>query len=220
MSNAGQRPSSKTGSPHNGWLKEYGKQGQDQGSACTRGLPSMFQSAPAIAGGRCRAITRQRRMGCCFNPRPPLLAGDAFSAPLHRIVGVVSIRARHCWRAMRSVCFCGAGWRLFQSAPAIAGGRCSGVAVHDISKHCFNPRPPLLAGDARPSGQSGRVQKVSIRARHCWRAMLVFRHYYTVDRVFQSAPAIAGGRCSTSTKSSASQIRFNPRPPLLAGDAE
>ena len=29
MSNAGQRPSSKTGSPHNWWLKESGKQGQD-----------------------------------------------------------------------------------------------------------------------------------------------------------------------------------------------
>ena len=29
MSNAGQRPGSKTGSPHNWWLKEYGKQGQD-----------------------------------------------------------------------------------------------------------------------------------------------------------------------------------------------
>ena len=36
MSNAGQRPGSKTGSPHNWWLKEYGKQGQDQRSRIAR----------------------------------------------------------------------------------------------------------------------------------------------------------------------------------------
>ena len=42
---------------------------------------------------------------CRFNPRPPLLAGDA--PCITRIdVGsmIVSIRARHCWRAMREQC--------------------------------------------------------------------------------------------------------------------
>jgi len=62
-----------------------------------------------------------------FNPRPPLLAGDA----------VTTWGGRYCWQ-------------LFQSAPAIAGGRCPqqlrpGVVV----LWRFNPRPPLLAGDAR-----------------------------------------------------------------------
>ena len=37
-----------------------------------------FQSAPAIAGGRCGRMARRRRWRDCFNPRPPLLAGDAW----------------------------------------------------------------------------------------------------------------------------------------------
>ena len=38
---------------------------------------ALFQSAPAIAGGRCRILKVHRSHLCCFNPRPPLLAGDA-----------------------------------------------------------------------------------------------------------------------------------------------
>ena len=36
-----------------------------------------------------------------FNPRPPLLAGDALRASRLPARIAVSIRARHCWRAMR-----------------------------------------------------------------------------------------------------------------------
>ena len=36
-----------------------------------------FQSAPAIAGGRCRHTVTLGWPMACFNPRPPLLAGDA-----------------------------------------------------------------------------------------------------------------------------------------------
>ena len=35
---------------------------------------------------------------------------------------------------------------------------------------------------------------VSIRARHCWRAILAPPHTVTSPGLFQSAPAIAGGR--------------------------
>ena len=59
-----------------------------------------------------------------FNPRPPLLAGDAKLVALRCGQGFVSIRARHCWRAMRS--------SIGQTA----------------RQPRFNPRPPLLAGDA------------------------------------------------------------------------
>ena len=84
--------------------------------------------------------------------------------------------------------------RRFQSAPAIAGGRtCCWVGVASV-QNCFNPRPPLLAGEPhlsapvgllmgcfnpRPpllAGEPYRTSKgdlmvdVSIRARHCWRA--------------------------------------------------
>ena len=180
-----------------------------------------FQSAPAIAGGRCPAREIMREGWPGFNPRPPLLAGDACSP---------------------------------YDSPDCAVG--------------FNPRPPLLAGDAIQCLQCGRQVRVSIRARHCWRAMPVTgspvarhqavsiraRHCWRamplagcsrhapemfqsapaiaggrctspceisgIDHKFQSAPAIAGGRCSLRHRQTAHcRWSFNPRPPLLAGDA-
>ena len=182
----------------------------------------MFQSAPAIAGGRCTTLTAGTTGTTSFNPRPPLLAGDAgellFDADAvvvsirarhcwrampwitrHPVIGaVVSIRARHCWRAM-PVGFAPASNRpAFQSAPAIAGGRCPGLVCRALVAVGFNPRPPLLAGDASPSRYSFCCCGVSIRARHCWRAMLFSGVTMTALAGFQSAPAIAGGRCSAS----------------------
>ena len=111
--------------------------------------------------------------------------------------GVVSIRARHCWRAMPSAAIRRAAIPAFQSAPAIAGGRCGWPMMAASRAPCFNPRPPLLAGDARLAAlQAGDNVGVSIRARHCWRAMPARRAW--------------PGRAPTC---------FNPRPPLLAGDA-
>ena len=40
-------------------------------------MPVWFQSAPAIAGGRCGRLGAPTWTTSCFNPRPPLLAGDA-----------------------------------------------------------------------------------------------------------------------------------------------
>ena len=159
-----------------------------------------------------------------FNPRPPLLAGDARLSLRHVVVVHVSIRARHCWRAMRQeLAYKDAEtlvsirarhcWRamrfnfaarprlgLFQSAPAIAGGRCFGGPTNERPAPRFNPRPPLLAGDARVLTVSTSLNKVSIRARHCWRAMQVDLVYHDVGPAFQSAPAIAGGRCERVTR--------------------
>ncbi|OLP07161.1 hypothetical protein BLL52_1448 [Rhodoferax antarcticus ANT.BR] len=82
----------------------------------------------------------------CFNPRPPLLAGELPAIAISEGRYLVSIRARHCWRANFGAM--AHHWRkgVFQSAPAIAGGRTS-------SRH-------------HRTGQ----HRVSIRARHCWRA--------------------------------------------------
>ncbi len=84
---------------------------------------SAFQSAPAIAGGRTRLRHLGLRRLVRFNPRPPLLAGEPFSPPRQTVrqrcfnprppllagepkawedagfIPIVSIRARHCWRA-------------------------------------------------------------------------------------------------------------------------
>ena len=155
-----------------------------------------FQSAPAIAGGRCIRPPCGPRACSCFNPRPPLLAGDALQVHLHGAHLVVSIRARHCWRAMPRPGKQPIHRRAFQSAPAIAGGRCTATAWALVRLRRFNPRPPLLAGDAGAPRQRGQPEHVSIRARHCWRAM-------------RQRPAPLTSPCP----------RFNPRPPLLAGDA-
>jgi len=131
-----------------------------------------FNPRPPLLAGDAAQPIGGGRLGERFNPRPPLLAGDA---PGQRGNGLgrgqVSIRARHCWRAMpRRVGLLGPR-KKFQSAPAIAGGRCLGNGLALLFQLGFNPRPPLLAGDAW----------ISATARP-W-------------RLFQSAPAIAGGRC-------------------------
>ena len=182
-------------------------------------LGELFQSAPAIAGGRCADGCRCRRRPRCFNPRPPLLAGDAWrgrvatAAPAcfnprppllagdarHAAIDLrlelVSIRARHCWRAMRQDRAHHRRAEKFQSAPAIAGGRCGRRWWRLRWPRGFNPRPPLLAGDARPPRSARPGSMVSIRARHCWRAMPGAGAACTGWCGFQSAPAIAGGRC-------------------------
>ena len=158
---------------------------------------TMFQSAPAIAGGRCSSRCTRHIRGTCFNPRPPLLAGDARQCARAELEKYkVSIRARHCWRAMR-VMVEGNTRAVFVSIRARHCWRAMlfNASVRWAVSSCFNPRPPLLAGDANaaasrllkkvfqsaPAIAGGRclrrwsavpVEPVSIRARHCWRAML------------------------------------------------
>ncbi len=83
---------------------------------------------------------------------------------------------------------------------------------------CFNPHPPLLAGDAEAAKIEWEYSQVSIHTRHYWRVMptrlfltplqvgvsIHTRHYWRVMRgqvfglgdtlaLFQSTPAITGG---------------------------
>ena len=155
----------------------------------------------------------------CFNPRPPLLAGDA-CRPLadtakhqvsirarhywrampylpiaHEVPRDVSIRARHYWRAMREREQGRQLGRRFNPRPPLLAGDAPRLIHGWWPTPCFNPRPPLLAGDAPATRALRRPHKVSIRARHYWRAM----HRCTPARFYPDS--------------------FNPRPPLLAGDA-
>ena len=182
-------------------------------------LASLFQSTPAIAGGRISQGASPNPRPSCFNPRPPLLAGES--------------------RSCRGRC---TGSGQFQSTPAIAGGRIHGMPQFRDPGGCFNPRPPLLAGESlraggariragsfnpRPpllAGESvqardpgcvlfvfqstpaiagGRIGPayqvavgyvVSIHARHCWRANRSIPAQAVGLKKFQSTPAIAGGR--------------------------
>ena len=182
--------------------------------------PIWFQSAPAIAGGRCTGWYDYWCKEMVFQSAPAIAGGRCIVAVgVHISSGV------------------------FQSAPAIAGGRCcakpgiqvlhscfnprppllAGDAFRPVacqcSPFCFNPRPPLLAGDAEMITGTGGKKEVSIRARHCWRAMPATTPTHCHTNLFQSAPAIAGGRCCCQISARMVRSSFNPRPPLLAGDA-
>ena len=153
-----------------------------------------FQSAPAIAGGRCRGRSPLTNPSTGFNPRPPLLAGDARVGLVVKLgAGDVSIRARHCWRAM----------------PRESNLLEHGLIVSIRARHCwramrtcdgpvgsvrslFQSAPAIAGGDAGFDLDDRDVVRVSIRARHCWRRC---------PRVL-GAWHVHGG--------------FNPRPPLLA----
>ena len=157
-----------------------------------------FQSTPAIAGGRI-----------------------AFFSYVCALDEGVSIHARHCWRANHR-----AGRCIHQKPD---------VSIH--ARHCW--RANLRIGTLRR-----RVDIVSIHARHCWRANQYQQFRCTALVQFQSTPAIAGGRISCKacapvwrcsfqstpaiaggriplnmTDGRDNPDRFNPRPPLLAGES-
>ena len=202
-----------------------------------------FQSAPAIAGGRCLTLPCSGEITNGFNPRPPLLAGDAPEIVPASLTQDVSIRARHCWRAMRlRHAQPGDPARGFNPRPPLLAGdalrtrwRLDACEVSIRARHCWRAMLlPLVISRSRPMFQSapaiagGRcgldlrvdaLSEVSIRARHCWRAMPSGVAGVGVKQQFQSAPAIAGGRCTHRQARWARRRCFNPRPPLLAGDA-
>ena len=128
-----------------------------------------------------------------FNPRPPLRAGDADRlrrAPRHQ---PVSIHARPCGRAMamRRLNDLG-GYVSIHARPC---GRAMLVHAALVRRtDCFNPRPPLRAGD---------VLKTLTNAG---------------GGSFHSTPALAGGRCRLARRHGFAPCGFNPRPPLRASD--
>ncbi len=155
----------------------------------------LFQSTPAIAGGR---ITR------------PIVVREYLD---------VSIHARHCWRANQAKPDAQRPAVLFQSTPAIAGGRIASFDLACANARCFNPRPPLLAGESDLCNVVSSGFVVSIHARHCWRANLGEQWRNCTGNPFQSTPAIAGGRILQKPRRIIRTPCFNPRPPLLAGES-
>ena len=111
---------------------------------------------------------------------------------------VVSIHARHCWRAnpRYSVRYCKKP-ACFNPRPPLLAGESRVIPFAWDSYRGFNPRPPLLAGESDLVNQSRASHGVSIHARHCWRA-----------------------NPRTAQESAGKLMRFNPRPPLLAGESD
>ena len=83
-----------------------------------------FNPRPPLLAGETAAIATRYLYLLGFNPRPPLLAGETHGTPTIQFkTRIVSIHARHYWRArLRSYRHaCRLSW--FQSTPAITGGR-------------------------------------------------------------------------------------------------
>ena len=159
---------------------------------------SLFQSTPAIAGGRIfqRLCACRRSRG--FNPRPPLLAGESVRGDGRRqsykrfnprpplLAGESHFGLAH-----------DAGAHLFQSTPAIAGGRIPAVLAVDL-----------------------HVRLVSIHARHCWRANPNARcAAWMMMAGFNPRPPLLAGESSRHRATPHAFASFNPRPPLLAGES-
>jgi len=135
-----------------------------------------FQSTPAIAGGRIGLLLCWTDREQCFNPRPPLLAGESRQIHFFPLTS----------------------WRFNPRPPLLAGESLSAEA--GVHQRCFNPRPPLLAGEFGATDQLAALQLVSIHARHCWRANASRSAASGFSKKFQSTPAIAGGRIAADTE--------------------
>ena len=155
----------------------------------------VFQSAPAITGGRSGRELGRKAHPIGFNPRPPSLAGDPTVAGL--------VRSSHEGFNPRPPSLAGdpaagrSGWINFigfnPRPPSLAGDPGVPTCARQL-KGCFNPRPPSLAGDPCRNRNDRNHRMVSIRARHHWRA---------IQRRWARGRVLNG---------------FNPRPPSLAGD--
>ena len=158
------------------------------------GTDSLFQSSPALAGGR-----YDRLLGTAEQLR-------------------VSILARPCGRALHWMPASFILKLCFNPRPPLRAGATHHLRRFPCCSHSFNPRPPLRAGAtpmtflhgytrfvsilARPCGRALRdvchrtssVNDVSILARPCGRALRIRGSTGYGSQVFQSSPALAGGR--------------------------
>ena len=204
---------------------------------------SLFQSTPAIAGGRMieRLVPRTALLVVSIHARHCWRANAALlvEAVLRR---VVSIHARHCWRANAAPVQPGQSSLVcFNPRPPLLAGECAELAMYRGDVACFNPRPPLLAGEcwtieggwmglfvsiharhcwrANERGGGGDAGRacVSIHARHCWRANAAASPAAPTAESFQSTPAIAGGRMDFTNRDGLSVFAFQSTPAIAGG---
>ena len=137
---------------------------------------------------------------------------------MDELEAVVSIHARHYWRASPSSADDRTRQTVFQSTPAITGERADDLVAVAVREMSFNPRPPLLASE--PGRRVDPVPRpgVSIHARHYWRASPLASDAPALVFAFQSTPAITGERAASADCLVIILVGFNPRPPLLASE--
>ena len=153
-----------------------------------------FQSTPVISGGRNSTTPPGCSRATSFQSTPVISGGRNLGGWTLNAKDVVSIHARHFWRAKRSPMRDGWRRKSFQSTPVISGGRNNIKASVRAIPNGFNPRPSFLAGE-------------TVRTLHQAHAIK-----------FQSTPVISGGRNAERWMRYAEPSSFNPRPSFLAGE--
>ena len=136
-----------------------------------RASPSLlcFNPHPPLLAGETSGGSGGRAAGPSFNPHPPLLAGETFAMLAQ-----------------------GLHQRFNPHPPLLAGETMP--HKHHGSGRSFNPHPPLLAGETNFLNGKTVTDEVSIHTRHYWRVK------QGVGGIWYAAPG------------------FNPHPPLLAGE--
>ena len=204
-----------------------------------------FQSTPGIAAGRITLPDARLMAAVLFQSTPGIAAGRIVQAVMQRpATRAVSIHARHCCRANRSVIFSSNTKNKFQSTPGIAAGRIPHRRHGFLPFRLFQSTPGIAAGRILLLAFDGPAMLVSIHARHCCRANhALFRTIDTISEVsiharhccranptppprhrsanaFQSTPGIAAGRIHRRPGARNPDHRFNPRPALLPGESQ
>jgi len=206
--------------------------------------PRKFQSTPPVAGRRCRAVASSARScrnvsihaprcreamhflpaliaaGVKFQSTPPVAGRRCLGNHAPQVEpGIVSIHAPRCREAMPECSHEPLFSVTFQSTPPVAGRRCLN-AVTTAGRWKVSIHAPRCREAMRDVGIArGVAVLVSIHAPRCREAMLALllllgnRHVVSIHapRCREAMPA--------SSTTSATSLRFNPRPPLPGGDA-
>ena len=190
-------------------------------SSSTPCARASFNPRPPILAGDASTPLPLATPASSFNPRPPILAGDAAELIGAGVAWPVSIHARQYWRAMRLRTSAVESWCRFQSTPANTGGRCLGTTPCPSSQMEFQSTPANTGGRCHELFKRKFIGvEVSIHARQYWRAMLRSRRRPPPARSsFNPRPPILAGDATCPYAFLSKTCCFNPRPPILAGDA-
>ena len=164
-------------------------------SECRR--PSSFNPRPPLlASEPLLAVVVAFGVGR-FNPRPPLLASEPSYRATTQGRQVVSIHARHYWRASRC------NLRIDR--------RSEHVSIH--ARHYWRASPWVFVCNARR-------RPVSIHARHYWRASRCGTLGWSSPPMFQSTPAITGERAGGMPAAEAREMAFQSTPAITGERAD
>ena len=121
--------------------------------------PACFNPHPPLLAGETSVCRNPDQHSDCFNPHPPLLAGETRLQALDRAQAVVSIHTRHYWRVKRFLPVQVVRTQSFNPHPPLLAGETTPRLWPGCSRVGFNPHPPLLAGETPCRGPPRRPRR-------------------------------------------------------------